>query len=78
MIQNQDNNSNWKTQAYLMGAVAGLLFGVVGAFLYTRAAEESAGKAGRPQSIPTGQLIGLSLAALGLIRQVAELGKPKK
>lgn len=78
MIQKQDKSSNWKMQAYLMGALAGLLFGVVGAFLYTRAAEESASQNGHPQHIPTGQIIGLSLAALGLIRQVTELGKPKK
>lgn len=70
---------NWKTQIYGMGMVGGALFGLLAAFLYARAADEGAQRnAGKPEAIPTVQLIALLLSALGLIRQIAEAGKPKK
>ncbi len=77
-IQNQPAG-NWKTQVYGIGVVGGALFGLLAAYLYARAADESAQRnAGRPDAIPTVQLIALLLSALGLIRQIAEAGKPKK
>lgn len=73
------SQSNWKTQVYVMGAALGTLFGLVSAYLYARAADEDATRrGGKPERIPTGQLIGLVLTALGIIRQISELGKPNK
>ena len=72
-------NSNWKLQIYSIGAMAGVLFGLAAAYLYSRAAEEGALRNdGKPESIPTVQLIALLLSALGLIRQIAEAGKGRK
>lgn len=68
----------WKTQAYVAGAAVGLLLGVMGAYLYGRAAEDTAQEGGEPQRIQTMQLVGIGLALLGILRQVAELGKPAK
>lgn len=70
----------WKNQTYLMGLVFGVIFGLTAAYFFTRAAQEDADKnGGKPQPIQTGQLISLGLAALGLVRQIADLGKsPKK
>ncbi len=75
-----NQESGWKTQTYAVGVVAGLLFGLLAAYLFARAAEENATQnGGKPESISTGQLVTLGLAALGLIRQITELGKtPKK
>ncbi|MGQ9887202.1 MAG: hypothetical protein ACUVSX_01815 [Aggregatilineales bacterium] len=70
---------NWKTQVYGIGVIGGALFGLLAAYIYARAADESAQRnAGRPEAIPTVQLIALLLSALGLMRQIAEAGKPKK
>ncbi len=73
---NETQSENWKSTTYILGAAIGTLFGLVSAYLYTRAAEESAERQGKPERIPTGQLIGISLGLLGLIRQIAEMGKP--
>jgi hypothetical protein len=61
-----------------MGVLAGALFGLAAAVLYSRAAEEEIARSGKPQQIPTTALIGLLLSALGLARQIAEAGKPRK
>ncbi|MBZ0277669.1 MAG: hypothetical protein K8I60_16095 [Anaerolineae bacterium] len=70
--------SDWKTRTYVLGTAAGTLFGFLAAYLYTRSAEDEAGRAGKPGRIGTGELIGLILSGLGLVRQIAEMGKPPK
>jgi len=75
MSQMPTQNESWKRNAYLMGLGAGAAFGLLSAYLYTRSASET-GKP--PDSVPTSTLLGLLLAALGLMRQIAEAGKQKK
>jgi hypothetical protein len=73
---NNQSDANWKTKAYLFGTLVGTVFGVLSAYLYTRAAEEDVRGGGKPsRQIQTGDLIGLSLAMLAIIRQIAELGR---
>jgi len=67
--------TDWKKRSYLTGALAGVTFGLLSAYLYTRAAEE---EGDGPNPMSTMQLIGLILSALSLIRQIAESGKPPK
>ena len=76
----QPIDDNWKRSVYVLGAAVGTLFGLVSAYLYTRASEESADHpGGKPRPVPTRHLISLALAALGLMRQISEIGKePKK
>jgi NhaP-type Na+/H+ or K+/H+ antiporter len=74
----QENNDNWKSKTYLSGVLGGALLGALAAYLYARAAEEDEDNGGKKPSLQTGQLLSLSLAILGLIRQFAEAGKPKK
>ena len=75
----KNDGKSWKSQVYVIGAAVGSLLGLVSAYLYARAAEEEAErKGGKPDKIPTSQLLTLGLAALGLIRQITELGKPPK
>jgi hypothetical protein len=73
------NKINWKRKTYLLGALGGTIFGLLSAYLFARAAEEEAERNnGVPSKVATGQLIGIALAALALIRQIAEMGKPPK
>jgi len=67
-----------KTRVIVIGAGLGALLGLISGYLYTKAAEENSdGEAAPGASISTGQLLAVLLATLGLVRQIAELGKPK-
>ena len=66
-----------KTRIIVIGAGLGALLGLISSYLYAKAAEENSdGEAGPGSSISTGQLLAVLLAVLGLVRQIAELGKP--
>lgn len=68
-----------RAQIIIAGAALGALLGLISSYLYTRAAEENGNvEAGASGSVSTGQLLAVLLAILGLVRQIAELGKPKK
>lgn len=79
MSQQTPNNPNWKSQTFMFGGVIGALFGLVAAYLYTRAAEDDAQRnGGKPNRVSTGELIGLGLAGLAMMRQITEMGKSEK
>ena len=68
-----------KARIIVAGAALGALFGLLSSYLYTRAADENGNsEASTRGSVSTGQLLAVLLAVLGLVRQIAELGKPKK
>ncbi len=71
----RNNPASWRTESYAIGAIAGIVLGLVGAYMYTRAAQEDVSGSGRAARIETGDLLGLGLALLGVMRQVAELGR---
>lgn len=72
-------DTGWKPRTYVLGAAIGTLFGFLAAYLYARAAEDDArGHGNKPARIGTGEMLGLVLSGLGLIRQISEMGKPPK
>lgn len=75
LLPGNNQPAGWKNQAYLIGASAGLLFGLVSAYMFTRAAEEDASASGMPERASAGEMLGLGLAALAMMRQVAEMGR---
>lgn len=77
--QTQENVQDRNTQIIVAGAALGALIGMISSYLYTRAAEENGNDdAGARGSVSTGQALAVLLAILGLVRQIAELGKPGK
>ncbi len=64
---------NWRTRAYFIGAILGLLLGLLSAYLYIRASEEHRGN-NSAQKVKTSDAMKLALAILALVRQIAELG----
>ncbi|MCY4073209.1 MAG: hypothetical protein OXG60_18105 [Chloroflexi bacterium] len=76
---NEQDRRERKTRALILGIGFGAIVGLVSSYLYTRAAEEYDGSdSAAPRTVSTGQLLAILLAILGVVRQVAELGKPKK
>lgn len=76
---NEDDRLERKTRVLILGIGFGAIVGLVSSYLYTRAAEEhDSSDSAAPRTVSTGQLLAILLAILGVVRQVAELGKPKK
>ncbi len=69
------NNSSVKTQTYIIGAAAGVLFGLLSAYMYNRAATDYGTMPDGQNRVQTGEVLGLGLALLGIIRQVTEMGR---
>lgn len=67
--------TGWKSKVLLFGALGGTMLGVLAGYMYSRAAEEDVSRLGRADRISTGEVLGLGLALLGVIRQVTEMGK---
>lgn len=63
-------------EPFIIGAVGGLLSGLLGAFFFTRSAREIPASQRKP--IKTTHLFSIALAVLTLMRQIAELNKPEK
>ncbi|MCY4145208.1 MAG: hypothetical protein OXE95_09125 [Chloroflexi bacterium] len=68
-----------RARILLTGLGLGALVGLLSGYLYARAAEENAdAETGAVASISTGQALAVLLAVLGVVRQIAALGKPDK
>ena len=63
--------SNWKSRSYLMGGLLGVAIGLLAAYFYVRASEESNGQ---PSRIKSMDALKLAVAMLSLVRQITDLG----
>jgi nitrate reductase gamma subunit len=75
-VTGASRTDGWKMQTYLVGVLGGLVLGALSAYMYNRAAEEEVRRTGTPPSPQTGELMGLVLALLATVRQIAEMGRP--
>jgi len=79
LTRNTEQVNNWKTSAYVIGALIGAALGFLSAYLYAQAADEEVARTGgEAPKLSTGQMIALGLTILGLIRQISEAGRPPK
>jgi hypothetical protein len=65
---------DWRMKTFVIGGIAGALFGVACAYIYVRSVE----KKGEPPELAPGDAVGLGLTALGLLRQIASLNEEEK
>ncbi|NTW45223.1 MAG: hypothetical protein HGB14_12540 [Anaerolineaceae bacterium] len=61
---------SWKTKTYIIGSVAGLLLGILAAFLFIRRAETDQVK----PKINTNQGVKVGMSLLNVLRSIADLG----
>lgn len=66
------DSSNWKTQTYFIGGIAGLALGLLSAYFFARVSEEY-DIADRPR-ISTIDALKLAVAVLAIMRQITDLG----
>lgn len=69
------------TQVYILFAAAGMLVGLISAYMYNRAVTDYGPTPEGENRVQTGDVLGLLLALLAVIRQITEMGRgpePKK
>jgi hypothetical protein len=64
-------DSNWKTKAYIIGAVSGAVIGLGAAFFLARSSDE---RDGGPPHVSTGDVLKVGVGVIGLVRGIAALG----
>lgn len=60
---------NWNVSILVASTLLGAVLGLAAGLLYVRVSEE----AGGPKKVSTGQAVKFGMAALGLVRQAAQL-----
>jgi flagellar motor component MotA len=71
MMQQIEENENWKLQLLIGGAVVGALLGIGTAYLMARASDE---KRSGPPEFKTMDVLKIVISMFGLIRGIAALG----
>jgi hypothetical protein len=62
---------DWRTQAMVVGAIAGAFLGVLAARLYITAVEEEAAQKGEAPRLSLARAVPIGLAVLGVLRQIS-------
>lgn len=68
-------DGGWRARVVVMGGIIGAVLGLLSAYLYLRAAEETHGPEGTPQGPETRDAVKLGVALLAIIRTISEWGK---
>lgn len=70
---------DWRARSYLIWTALGALFGIFSGYLYNRAAKEYADRNGGKVPEPgTLEMMYLITAAVAMVSQIMELGRPNK
>lgn len=75
-MDNESSGLDWKTKAYLLGAALGAVVGLGAAYLYVSSTDEQ----GEPPQLRPQEAVGIGLAVIAALRQIANLhaGDKKK
>ena len=63
------NNLSWRSKAFLVGGAVGALFGLGAAYIYVNSVD----KKGTQPEIQPSEAVGIGLALLAVLRQIASL-----
>lgn len=67
-------NLNWRTKAFLIGGAVGAVLGLSAAYIYVNSVE----KEGAQPEIQPSEAVGIGLALLAVLRQIATLHEGDK
>ncbi len=73
--QNSTPRERQRQQVWLIGALGGLVFGLIGAYLFNQASGDDEA-AVENRTVAPGEIITLVVAAFAFMRQIIELGRP--
>ena len=62
-------NLDWRAKAFVIGGAVGAVLGLSAAYIYVNSVE----KEGAPPEIQPGEVVGVGLALLAILRQIATL-----
>jgi len=68
------NEMNWRTKTFLIGGAAGALLGLCAAYLYVTSVERE----GAEPELQPSEAVGIGLALLAVLRQIAMLHEGDK
>jgi hypothetical protein len=68
-------DGGWRTRTLMMGGLAGAVLGLLSAYLYLRAADETHEQGNIPSGPETRDAAKLGVALLAIVRTIAEWGK---
>ncbi len=76
LMDNGSPGLDWRAKAYIVGAVIGAVVGVGAAYLYVNSTDEK----DRPPELQPAEAVGIGLAIIAALRQIANLhaGDKKK
>lgn len=72
-LTTHQSDADWRPRVYLLGGAIGAVLGLLSAFLFVRASEETRGER-QPETPSTGDAVRLGMSLLGIVRTIAEWG----
>jgi hypothetical protein len=67
-------DSGWQSRIYLIGGTVGALLGLLSAFLFVRASQETRGET-PPEAPSTNDAVRLGISLLSIVRTITEWGR---
>lgn len=71
VVSSRLDRLSWRTRTLVVGGIIGTIVGLISAYLYLRAAEETYGEEA-PEGPQTGDAVRLGISMLGIIRTITE------
>jgi drug/metabolite transporter (DMT)-like permease len=75
-VQQPTPRDRQRQQVWIIGALGGLLFGLIGAYLFNQAGGDEE-ITGETHAVPPGSILTLVIALFAILRQIIELGRPE-
>ncbi len=69
------SEGGWRSRILMTGGLLGAFLGILSAYLYVKAAEETHGTEAAPETPQTNDAVKLGMALLAIVRTITEWGR---